>query len=711
MGAGNNLNPYPGGVMATNVLGIGAYSETSTAGGRNCSNPVYTGNGHVYFQSANNTGWGSAGGFFDSGASVSAGLQVWSLVYNGTNITLFINGTSFASVATSGTMRPASDLTNHTTNVGDWYDNNNPRLSNNSSEGNASVGEMVFYNTNLVTSNNYQIVEGFLAWKWGLQGSLPGGHPYKNSAPTFSGQPWAPRITGTNTISGLVSWFDGKDPLALNLSTSPAVLAWNDKSGGGYNTISSGAPSLSNNGITFNRDSMALPTPAPYSQTSTIFMVANCKGYEAGYNYGYNPYYYTYTGNDDYFGFNVYQSGGRIINGGPYQTINGLTYPGPIVGYFNIPALGPANPVYGWGVIFPNAPTSQYLATQVFTLLKTSGVSALGYGNGVLQFTATDAGPNGATTITHIGGNGQTLGLNGVTINEFILYNSALTLNQVRQVEAYLAWKWRLQALFPTTHPAYTLPSYGVVFTPKALPGCVLWFDAADTASMTFSGASVTQWNDKSGNDYNATSTGYTPPTYSATGFNNGYPGLLFNGSNTMLNTPALSPNPVLASNGTDTTIFIVMNRLRTGAGGAYALYGLETSSSSYVLLDPLDFGNTSILDIGNDQSGRLAQLNASMGPQLYSLGRTGGTVYMYIFSSLLDSSAGSGTIPSLSQKFCIGGSISDNSYFNSYISELIIYNQALTTDQRWRVEGYLAQKWGLINSLPSSHAYKKITP
>jgi hypothetical protein len=228
---------------------------------------------------------------------------------------------------------------------------------------------------------------------------------------------------------------------------------------------------------------------------------------------------------------------------------------------------------------------------------------------------------------------------------------------------------------------------------------------------MTFSGASVTQWNDKSGNDYNATSTGYTPPTYSATGFNNGYPGLLFNGSNTMLNTPALSPNPVLASNGTDTTIFIVMNRLRTGAGGAYALYGLETSSSSYVLLDPLDFGNTSILDIGNDQSGRLAQLNASMGPQLYSLGRTGGTVYMYIFSSLLDSSAGSGTIPSLSQKFCIGGSISDNSYFNSYISELIIYNQALTTDQRWRVEGYLAQKWGLINSLPSSHAYKKITP
>lgn len=28
-----------------------------------------------------------------------------------------------------------------------------------------------------------QLLEGYLAWKWGLQGSLPAGHPYKNAAP------------------------------------------------------------------------------------------------------------------------------------------------------------------------------------------------------------------------------------------------------------------------------------------------------------------------------------------------------------------------------------------------------------------------------------------------------------------------------------------------------------------------------------------------
>jgi hypothetical protein len=30
-----------------------------------------------------------------------------------------------------------------------------------------------------------QKIEGYLAWKWGLQGSLPVGHPYENNPPTL----------------------------------------------------------------------------------------------------------------------------------------------------------------------------------------------------------------------------------------------------------------------------------------------------------------------------------------------------------------------------------------------------------------------------------------------------------------------------------------------------------------------------------------------
>jgi hypothetical protein len=47
---------------------------------------------------------------------------------------------------------------------------------------NSLLGEIVYYNKVLSTLERQQ-VEGYLAWKWGLQGSLPADHPYKNAPP------------------------------------------------------------------------------------------------------------------------------------------------------------------------------------------------------------------------------------------------------------------------------------------------------------------------------------------------------------------------------------------------------------------------------------------------------------------------------------------------------------------------------------------------
>ena len=48
-------------------------------------------------------------------------------------------------------------------------------------------GELLLFNGDPSIFQNAQIysrqAEGYLAWKWGLQGNLPSGHPYKNSAP------------------------------------------------------------------------------------------------------------------------------------------------------------------------------------------------------------------------------------------------------------------------------------------------------------------------------------------------------------------------------------------------------------------------------------------------------------------------------------------------------------------------------------------------
>ena len=44
------------------------------------------------------------------------------------------------------------------------------------------IGEIIVYNSYL-SDTNRQTVEGYLAWKWGLQSQLPAGHPYKNAPP------------------------------------------------------------------------------------------------------------------------------------------------------------------------------------------------------------------------------------------------------------------------------------------------------------------------------------------------------------------------------------------------------------------------------------------------------------------------------------------------------------------------------------------------
>jgi hypothetical protein len=47
-----------------------------------------------------------------------------------------------------------------------------------------SIAEVLFYNSQLSTTNR-QKVEGYLAWKWGIQNNLPTIHPYYDSAPTL----------------------------------------------------------------------------------------------------------------------------------------------------------------------------------------------------------------------------------------------------------------------------------------------------------------------------------------------------------------------------------------------------------------------------------------------------------------------------------------------------------------------------------------------
>ena len=45
------------------------------------------------------------------------------------------------------------------------------------------INELLIFNNTSVSTQQRQTVEGYLAWKWGLQASLPAGHPYLSAKP------------------------------------------------------------------------------------------------------------------------------------------------------------------------------------------------------------------------------------------------------------------------------------------------------------------------------------------------------------------------------------------------------------------------------------------------------------------------------------------------------------------------------------------------
>ena len=85
-----------------------------------------------------------------------------------------------------------------------------------------------------------------------------------------------------------------------------------------------------------------------------------------------------------------------------------------------------------------------------------------------------------------------------------------------------------------------------------------MWLDGADTSSMTFSGSTITQWSDKSGNGKNATATG--TPTYLTGG------GVNFNGSSYFL-------NQTFTMNLSQRSIFIVMQETTYNANSGVIVF------------------------------------------------------------------------------------------------------------------------------------------
>jgi len=218
-----------------------------------------------------------------------------------------------------------------------------------------------------------------------------------------------------------------------------------------------------------------------------------------------------------------------------------------------------------------------------------------------------------------------------------------------------------------------------------------LWYDASDSDTITASGGSVSQLDDKSGNLNHATQgvAGNQPTTGVKTigglntiNFDNDF--LVFNDLTLAETMVAIVYNPLAA-----VSQFMIAS---DGFGGA--------KSRFYIMEDGADFGNSevNITDPTNDDTLTVSTVDGvgdGVNQAIYKNGTLGG-------SGTTDRS-------SVATNFELGGRLASLAEFD-FCEVVIVYNDT-TQSTRQKLEGYLAHKWSLTDELPADHPYKSNAP
>lgn len=143
--------------------------------------------------------------------TLSASAGQFEAQLNGTTQSLTLR---YGTLPNTGFMQEGSG--GHTLDIGATRNSGNLLMS--TGRWNGFIGEVLIYTT-AVSAAQRQRVEGYLAWKWGLQAQLPYDHPYARSFPGFGSQA-APTDSDTLTYLAAVKAADGT---GVEMSVANAV--------------------------------------------------------------------------------------------------------------------------------------------------------------------------------------------------------------------------------------------------------------------------------------------------------------------------------------------------------------------------------------------------------------------------------------------------------------------------------------------------------
>lgn len=226
-------------------------------------------------------------------------------------------------------------------------------------------------------------------------------------------------------------------------------------------------------------------------------------------------------------------------------------------------------------------------------------------------------------------------------------------------------------------------------FTPTSISGCTAWWDASDpygTGTPPANGTAISTWTDKSGSGYNGIAQSGLIATYTSASKT-----LNFNNAYYTTNYPA---NPTyetcfMVSNYTNTNVEVVL--IGSTAGGRIVVYNgnLFSLGTSYVGGGSYSTGlatngtNNLAVTVINTIATSYSSLNGALtlnGPTAMGAFTAGKTTFL--------------------------GRDGNPKIFYGNVCEILMYNTALSTTDRQKVEGYLAWKWSMQSKLPSGHPY-----
>jgi hypothetical protein len=352
----------------------------------------------------------SSGTFFGPSLNLAANtptILFWAW-YGGNMVYFSCNGTSLltSTQATSPYYNPASTDTQ-------FYIGNDGGFG-----AQFTLGELVMYNQYGETPFR-NLIEGHLAWKWGLQTNLPTYHPYYYSAPGLQSLTEVNALSQPSDIAGLTMWLDAADTSTLTLTPS---FVWIDKSAVAnhvFSTTTGNAPTPSSFGtarrpsVYFGPGKTAVSTYNSGASTGqfSAFMVVS-----------------------------VPTLSYLLISTGQYTTATTPLANQSFAFYGSNGALaGVCSPfVGGSGTKVGNYSTICGATVEMFASV--SGLTTLGN----LNFGSTVSGTCGTIQATPWVF-GDCLGdpsPKSFHVHEFITYSRQLATNERWVIEGYLYWKW-----------------------------------------------------------------------------------------------------------------------------------------------------------------------------------------------------------------------------------------------------------------------------